>query len=417
MRILVITDSYPPEVRSAAQLMAELSEGLHEAGHEVTVATTYPGYNLAASTAASSVPKSELLQGVSVRRFPVLPHHRVSYLVRGINQLLLPALFERSVKREIPGPFERIIVHSPPLPLALAAGKLAKHYGAQCIANIHDIFPQNGMDLVSAWQRPLIKLFFAPMERRVYAMAQSIVVPSENHARYLREMRSVPAEKLHVIPHWIDPVPFDAAKPTGRWRRTWGLENKLVFFFGGVIGPSQGLRMVLDAAEAMRNLPDVRFLFVGDGSARVGLERFAKERGLTNVLFKPFVSGEEYPGLLKEMDVAVSTLTSDNTTPAVPAKLLGYMAAAVPVVLAVHRESDALRIVTESGCGFSAISDDGPGVLSAFRTAYDTYAAGRLASAVGSSLPELGARGRRYLEEHFTKRKLMPIWNALLRES
>jgi len=446
MRILIITDSYPPEVRSAAELMAGLAEGLHEKGHEVTVATTFPTYNLAGPV--KKLPRDRVENGVRVLRVKTLPHHKVAYVLRGINQLLLPVFFTRAVKRMVgehaalrpaqgrpegfegrPAPsfatattgkqgkiFDFIIVHSPPVPLALAAGKLANHYGAQFIANIHDIFPQNGIDLVTAWQKPLIQFVFGGMERAIYRSADTLVVPSENHARYLREERAVPEGKITVIQHWIDTRPYDGARATGKWRKAWGLEGKFIFFFGGVLGPSQGLPMVLDAAESFRELPDVRFLFVGDGTARPGLLRIVHEKKLKNIIFKPFVSSDEYPGLVKEMDVAVATLTAKNTTPAVPAKLMGYMAAGVPVVLAVHAESDALRIVAEAHCGFVAVSDDRAAVIRAFRAAYESHAAEKIARAVGASLRDLGANGRRYLEEHFSKEKILPAWDALLRE-
>lgn len=407
MRILIVTDSYPPEVRSAAQLMQELAEGLHAHGDEVIVATTVPAYNLAPGTRAETVPRNETMNGVRVVRIATLPHHRIPYIFRGISQVLLPAVFSRGVRKTITGPIDVVIVHSPPLPLALAASKLARRYRARFIANIHDIFPQNGIDLVVAWQKPLIQLFFGPMERCVYRRADLIIVPSENHARYLEEKRDVPAAKLRVIPHWIDTEPFDTALVNNRFRKMWGLEKTFIFFFGGVLGPSQGLDMVLDAAETFRSDHDVRFLFVGDGTERQRLEAIAREKKLTNVIFKPFVSSAEYPALVKEMDVGIATLTSKNTTPAVPAKLTGYMAGGIPVVVAVHRESDAVRIVQEARCGFVAFSDDHEATLKAFRAAYD----------VRSSLKTLGRNGYLYLKDHFSKEKLVAKWDKIIREA
>ncbi|MDO8469625.1 MAG: glycosyltransferase family 4 protein [bacterium] len=406
MKLLIVTDSYPPELRSASQLMAELAEGLAENGHEVTVATTVPAYNLAPGTVAEEVPRDEVRRGVRVVRIATLPHHKVPYLVRGISQLLLPGVFARAVRRSIRGPFDAVIVHSPPLPLALAASRLAHRYGARFIPNIHDIFPQNGIDLVATWQKPLIQLFFGPMERTVYRRAETIVVPSALHARYLTDRRSVPAAKLRVIPHWIDTVPFDAAPVGNRFRTAWGLANDFVFLFAGVLGPSQGLDLVLDAAESFRAVPRVKFLFVGDGTDRARLEGVARERKLENVIFKPFVSSAEYPELVKAMSVGIATLTSKNTTPAVPAKLMGYMAAGVPVVVAVHTESDALRIVREAECGFAAVSDDRTAVVAAFRAAYDARA----------TLPALGANGYRYLTTHFSKKVGIAAWERVLAE-
>ena len=230
MKILIVTDSYPPEVRSAAQLMADLAEGLRARNHAVTVATTVPGYNLSPGTDAKTILHDETVNGIRIVRIATLPHHRVPYIFRGINQLFLPRFFTRAAEKIISGTFDVVIVHSPPLPLALAAAKLARHYHAKFVPNIHDIFPQNGIDLVVWWQKPLIRLFFGPMERKVYRLADLIVVPSENHARYLEGKRGVPAEKLRVIPHWIDTAPFDAAPETGKFRRQWGLEGGFIFF-------------------------------------------------------------------------------------------------------------------------------------------------------------------------------------------
>jgi glycosyltransferase involved in cell wall biosynthesis len=115
----------------------------------------------------------------------------------------------------------------------------------------------------------------------------------------------------------------------------------------------------------------VKFLFVGDGTDRPRLEKIVRNKNLLNVVFKPFISAEEYPALVKEIDVGVATLTSKNTTPAVPAKLMGYMAAVVPVIVVVHKESDVLRIVNEARCGFTAISSDSNSVIAAFHDAYN----------------------------------------------
>ena len=49
MKILLLSDSYPPEVRSAANLMQELADGLTQLGHDVSVGTLKPKYNLATS--------------------------------------------------------------------------------------------------------------------------------------------------------------------------------------------------------------------------------------------------------------------------------------------------------------------------------------------------------------------------------
>jgi glycosyltransferase involved in cell wall biosynthesis len=404
MRILIVTDSYPPELRSAAELMAELAEGLKAKGHDITVATTMPGYNLPSEIKKEEIKREETIRGVRIVRIPVLPHHKVPNIIRGINQVFfLPIIFSRGVKKSVDGKFDWVIVHSPPLPLAHAAGKLAQYYEAHFLTNIHDIFPQNGIDLVSFWQKPLIQFFFGGMERTVYKMAEKIVVPSENHARFLMEKRAVLKEKITVIPHWVN-TNTNIVGSEKYFRETWELENKFIFFFGGVLGPSQGLEMVIDVAEKFRNIRDIVFLFVGDGTAKEKLKSIVEEKRLTNVLFKPFISADDYHTLLKQVHIGIATLTAKNTTPAVPAKLMPYMASALPVIVAVHKESDAIRIVNEAKCGFTARSDNREEVLRAFQSAYDAR----------ESLRTLGENGKKYAEEYFNREKLIEDWNRIL---
>ena len=132
----------------------------------------------------------------------------------------------------------------------------------------------------------------------------------------------MPSGKTQVVYHWIDSEPFLRAKRTGRFRKLYGLENKFIFLFGGVLGPSQGIDLFIRIANKIRNSnKDIVFLFAGDGSAKEKLMKMAEELKLENVVFKPFVSLEEYPELVKDCDVGIVCLNARNTTPAVPAKI------------------------------------------------------------------------------------------------
>ena len=322
MRILIITDSFPPEVRSSSHLMKEMADGLKEKGHEVFVVTSYPQHHVIGDYKISGVLSIE--DEINVIRAKVMPHHNVNFILKGLSQISLPFLFFRAVKRHILGRLDIVFVHSPPLPLAIAANLVKKHYGARFFLNVQDFFPQNAVDLGILKNKLLIR-FFQKMERSAYKNCDSIVTPSEGHKRFLMEKRGVPSEKINVVPHWIDVKEFETAKKTGRFRKLYGVENKFIFLFGGVFGPSQGLDIFIRIAAKFQNYKDIIFLFVGDGSEREKLVNLTKFLGLNNVIFKPLVSKADYPELVKDADVAILSLTSANTTPAVPAKLIGYI--------------------------------------------------------------------------------------------
>lgn len=354
--ILIITDSYPPEIRSAAQLMKDLADGLHKKGHNIWVATSYPKYNLVSSENIVWL-KIKNENGVKVLRIKTLPHHKVNFIIRGMAELLMPYIFFHEIKKSIKEKIDITIVHSPPLPLTIIASKIKKFYKAKYILNLHDIFPQNAIDLEVLKNKLIIK-FFERMERNAYQDSDLIVVPSKSHKQFLEGKRNIPAQKVHVIHHWIDTNPFLQLRRTGKFRKLYNLENKFIFLFGGVLGPSQGLDLLIRIADRVKDNKDIVFLLVGDGSAKEKLVTMTKELKLSNVLFKPFIPLEEYPELVKDCDIGVICLTEKNTTPAVPAKILGYMAAAIPVVAFLHKESDGCEIVQEAKCGYAVRAGD-----------------------------------------------------------
>lgn len=403
MHILILSDSYPPEVRSAAQLMKDLAEGLATEGHRVSVVTSMPAYNLAERASAVKLEKDFTENGVRILRTITLPHHRVHFFMRGIAQLVLPFLFFYTAKKNLREKIDVVILHSPPLPLALAAAKIKKVYGARFILNVHDIFPQNAVDLGIMTQWPLIR-FFEWMEYKAYRDADLLVVPSESHKRYLNEKRSVSSSKVAVVPHWINIRPFELAKNTGRFRKQYRLDGKFIFLFAGVLGPSQGLELILNLADWVRGKTDIVFLFVGDGSEKERLRELAKQKNLTNVRFESFISSEEYPDLLAEADVGLIVLTEKNTTPAVPAKLIGYMAAGLPVAAFLHNESDGHLIVKEARCGYSALSGNAQEALSVIERLYGEK----------EQLKELGKNARAYVRKYFQKEICVKQWAELL---
>ena len=128
--------------------------------------------------------------------------------------------------------------------------------------------------------------------------------------------------------------------------------------FAGILGPAQELDFVLTVAEHVQDLPGVCFLFVGDGTEKQHLQKIVVEKRLRNVRFEPFVSLDAYPSLVKEADGGLLCLGMKNKTAAVPGKLFGLMAAALPVLAFLNKESDGHRIITEAQCGVVLLSND-----------------------------------------------------------
>jgi colanic acid biosynthesis glycosyl transferase WcaI len=402
MNILLVTDAYPPEIRSSSHLMLELAEELRDRGHRLTVLTSWPRYNLSAPDAAAGLGEKETADGITVIRVHTLPHHKVNFVVRGIAQLVMPRQFLRALRRHSREKFDAVIVYSPPLPLAMVGRALRKR-GAKFVLNIQDLFPQNAIDL-GVLSNPLLIAMFRAIERRAYRAADSILVHSISNLEFLKRDNPRAAGKLGVLHNWVDAKEYRLPAGT-RFRERYGLEGKFIIGFPGVMGPSQQLDLIIRAAAKLRAVEDLAFLFVGDGGELDNLKRLAAELGATNVHFHPFIPREDYPELLKNLDIGLVCLSPRNHTPVVPGKLLTYMAAALPVLAVLNRESDGNQIVRDADCGLAVPSDDEAAIAAAITELHEAR----------DKLAAWGENGQAYADKHFDKAAVIAELEGYLR--
>ena len=390
MRILLITDSYPPEIRSASHLMLELAQELHQRGHQVTVITTWPEYNLDQSSEARAFNEIETEQGISVIRVKTLPHHNVNYLVRGLSQLLMPLQFLKKLcQYKIKA--DAAVIYSPPLPLALV-GTWLRRSGTRTLLNIQDLFPQNAIDLNILRSKLQIK-FFQALERYAYKTSDVVTVHSEGNRAMLLDQHPTLEPKVKLLHNWVDVEHHENESVFVDFKQKWGITQKHIAVFAGVMGPSQYLDLILEIAERMQDQTDLLFLMVGDGKEKSRLQALATEKGLNNVRFEGFISREVYPDLLHASSIGLVCLSPQNKTPVVPGKILGHMASGLPVAAFVHTASDAHSLIQDAKCGVSANSGDLEGCVTAMRDLL----------AKASEFNKIGQQGKNYAVKHFSK--------------
>ncbi len=411
MKILLVTDSYPPEIRSASHLMLELAEELQQRGHQVTVITTWPEYNLDAAEEKKPFKELEVEGGIAVIRVKTLPHHNVNYIVRGLAQLIMPLQFLLKLWKYNIKP-EAAVVYSPPLPLALV-GSWLKRRGVRNLLNVQDLFPQNAIDL-GILRNPTQIRFFQALERYAYRTADVVTVHSEGNKKMVLEQNPVIAPKLKLLHNWVDidhhSVESDVldGNVTQRtavdFRQKWKIKQKYIAVFAGVMGPSQYLELVLEIAERMHQQTELLFLIVGDGKEKEKLIQLAKDKKLTNVQFEGFISRDVYPDLLNACNIGLVCLSPQNQTPVVPGKILGHMAAGLPVAAFLHTASDGHALITEACCGVSANSADIDACVAVLKDLLSKAA----------SFEQIGAAGKRYATEHFSKQVCVSQLEAML---
>ena len=202
----------------------------------------------------------------------------------------------------------------------------------------------------------------------------------------------MPEEKIITLHNWIDIEPFKNLSKNISFREKFGLGGKFVFVFGGIMGPAQGLEFMVKVAQKVSDLKDLVFLLVGDGTEKSKIEKAISDLGIKNVIIKPFVSKEEYPYLVNDFDVGFVCLSADDKTSFVPGKILGYMAAAKPIVAFLNKESDGFSVLNEAKCGYAAKSGNLEESEKIIRKIYENK----------NNLKQMGENGFKYALKNLT---------------
>ena len=384
--------------------MLELAEELHSCKHHVTVITTWPEYNLDHDSTLQRFSEIEVENGITVLRVKTLPHHNVNYLLRGMSQLLMPLQFLRKLRQHRIQP-DALVVYSPPLPLALVGSWLQRNK-IRFVLNVQDLFPQNAIDL-GILSNPLQVRFFRALENFAYRTADVVTVHSEGNLRAVLQQYPNLASKFRILHNWVDVDYLESSVTQTDFRKKWNIKQKHIAVFAGVMGPSQYLELLLQVAEQMQDDTELLFLLVGRGQEKEKLQKLAQEKSLSNVRFEGFVSREAYPDLLRICSIGLVCLSPQNKTPVVPGKILGFMAAGLPVAAFLQTSSDGHGIVKSAQCGFSADSEDKDACVQSMRNLLSQK----------DSFAKLGQKGKRYTTEYFSKEVCVSQLESMLEDS
>ena len=403
MNVLLLTATFPPEIRSAALLMQELAESLVQRGHHVTVITgkVVEGPQRTAGRLLST--HVEERSGVRVIRVPGFAIHRTHApaIVRGVGQLLNALAYFRaalSVKH-----IDISLAYSPPLALGIVGAVLHRLRGVPHVLNVQDLVPQYAIDLGIVRNRALIAIL-KRIERAVYRNVQLITVHSRGNAeRILRER--VPTEKVAVVPNWVDTRLIQPSAKQTAYRREAGLDGKFIALFAGMLGFAQDVDTIVEAGAYLKNHPEIVLLIVGEGVEKQRLQHKAQSLGLDNVRFMPFVNNKQYPEVVASADVCLATLQRSLLCPVVPSKLLGYMAAGRAIVASFPESGDAPRVVREAGAGICVPPGEPQELARAILEAYQNPERCRA----------WGEQGRAFVEATHDRNRVMDLYVSLFR--
>ncbi|UCF80995.1 MAG: glycosyltransferase family 4 protein [Acidobacteriota bacterium] len=398
MRILYLSQYFPPEMGAPSARVCELSRHWANAGHDVTVLTAFPHHPTGVKPPHYRwrLWARERHYGVRVIRTYVLAtpnrglRRAVSYASFFLSSMLLGMWLA-------PRP-DVLVATSPQLLVALAGYGLSRLKRCPFVFEVRDLWPRVIVE-VGAMRRGWFIRWLERVELALYHRAVRVVVVTEGLKRNLVG-RGIPADKVGVIPNGVD---SRSPCPASSIRSELGLDGKFLVAYVGTHGMSHGLEVVLDAAEKLRERSDVQFVMVGEGARKDALKEQARARGLANVHFLPEQPRERAQAILAASDAVVVPLRKLPLFEiTVPSKLFEGMAAARPVLLGVQGE--ARRLVEEAACGYAFEPENGAALADSIHLLLQAPDEGR----------RLGEAGRAYVLKHYSRQKQAERYAALL---
>ena len=348
MRICLIIDDYMPEsIKVGAKMMHELACEFTAQGHQVTVVTPSPKLEIKT--------RIDTLDGVTVCRFRSGEIKNVGKIKRAINETLLSYHAWKSFKSYFEEhPHDLIVYYSPTIFWGKLTEKLKKLWNAQSYLILRDLFPQWAIDQGLIREDSKIEKYFRYFEKRNYAAADTIGLMSQKNLEWF-ERTSHTDKRLEVLHNWAANEPVDVVSDH---KKKLGLEEKVVYFYGGNIGHAQDMMNIVRLAKAMRNEEEAHFVLVGAGDEVELVRNSIRNEKLDNMTLLPAVSQEEFKQMLASFDVGLFTLHKEHSTHNFPGKLLGYMVQELPILGSVNAGNDLKEIVEDAKAGLVTVNGE-----------------------------------------------------------
>ena len=321
MRILFITQYYPPDISAPANRISDWARALVKRGHEVWVITAFPHHHrhtIPLKYKGGWVVEEEKgdvkIIRVAIHNGPMksLLHRLLNYISFTFTALL--GLFKAR------GKFDICVISIPP-PFVVFSLFLFKGFKCKEIAmDIRDLWPES-MEAYLGWKGPLIWLLKKSIHL-MYRISKKIIVATFGQEKYLRELGF---SKVTTITNGWKYFKFPKEKLRKLKKKYYLSQKDKVAIYVGTIGYAFNFIPIL---KAIKNLSDWRLFIIGDGPLKEELISLSQKEKISNVYFLPSMPLKEMYTYLHIANVGI--LPKKKTKifyQTLPSKLFDYLSA------------------------------------------------------------------------------------------
>lgn len=255
-----------------------------------------------------------------------------------------------------------------------------------------DLYPQIIETSIESFLVKLPCLLWKAWNRKHYPEIDHMITIGEKMAASIRA--SMDAEiNLSVVPLCVDPeVLVSIEKERNDFLIRHHLKEKFIVLFSGKMGMGHNIELILEAANRLRTIEDMMFVFIGSGPKFSIVEEYIQTHTPLNIRLFPWQDQEMYPYSIACGDIAIVTEEKAAEGLMLPSRVFSMMSCGEAIIGICGRNDDLYGLVNHSRIGLCVVNDD---VATLAKAIMDLYGNRRL-------LEEMQGRARKLVEEKYS---------------
>ena len=329
MRVLIISQYFPPDMGGGATRAHNVAVGLVRAGCEVTVVSAAPHYP------TGSIPKKyrwkplcvEYDSGMKIIRTFVPPMESRGFARRIV--LFLSFVLSSLFAIPLVGKTDVVFAANPNIAAMFAGLVYKKLSRCPLVQNVDDLWPEALYDLGVNPKSTLSRLAEA-VSRIAYSLSSVITPISPGYVDVLSKKYEVDLRRIHVVPAGVEIAKF-LETPA---RSEINLDDSFDVLYIGAFSPAYDFDQVFSAADLLPSNSKIRFTIQGGGEiAEYLLKRMKRSRNKNVQVWEMIVSRAEVARRLASADALLLPLSGIGSIElGISSKLYEYQAASKPII-------------------------------------------------------------------------------------
>jgi len=404
IKILLVTQYFPPEVAAGANRAFEHAKRWNQNGAEVTVITCFPNYP------TGNIPEKykglkyfeEEVDGIKViRTFTyATPNRGFFKRILAYFSFMFSSVIQSNNKIGKP---DLVIASSPPYTVGISGMIIGKLKKIPFVFEVRDLWPESIIQLGQVKNKLLIKIL-EYIELMMYKNAALIVGISDPFVDFISS-KGIERENIKIVKNGVNLELFKPKEKNVELKNSLHLNDKFVVSYFGTFGLSQGLETILRTAEILKDESNIHFLLIGNGADRGKLLALKNELKLDNVTILKPISKEElvdYYSISDLMLVPLRKLSLFDS--ALPSKMFEIMAMGKPIIHTV--DGEARKLLERENVGKYVEAENYKELANTILAARNDH----------EWQTEASKNGRRLVEEKFNRNDLASVYLRILKQ-